>query len=159
MNRLSRILLCSAACAGAMTLVSAATPNPSIPPSGPVPPADNQKLAHDIFRDIVEVRSVHDIGTKGVADILVKYLKAGGFTDSEISIVPETKYPKQVNVAVRIKGKGRGKPVMWICHMDVVDANKKDWTPGLDPYKFTEKDGHFYGRGTSPTKDQGAGGR
>lgn len=128
----------------------------AVPLSGPMPPADNQKLAHDIFRDIVEVRSVHDVGTKGVADILVKYLKAGGFSDSEINVVPETKYPRQVNVIVRIKGKGRGKPVMWICHMDVVDAKKEDWTPGLDPFKFTEKDGYFYGRGTSDMKDEDA---
>lgn len=121
-----------------------------------MPPAENQKLAHDIFRDVVNVRSVHDIGTAEVANILVKYLKAGGFTDSEISVVPETKYPKQVNVVVRLKGKGHGKPVMWICHMDVVDAKKEDWTPGLDPYKFTEKDGYFYGRGTSDMKDEDA---
>jgi acetylornithine deacetylase/succinyl-diaminopimelate desuccinylase-like protein len=138
------------ASAAAATLLMGAAPPPN------VPPADNQKLAHDIFRDIVEVRSVHDIGTKGVADILVKYLKAGGFTDSEVHVVPETKYPHQVNVAVRIKGKGKGKPVMWICHMDVVDAKKEDWTPGLDPYKFTEKDGYFYGRGTSDMKDEDA---
>lgn len=126
------------------------------PPSGPMPPQDNQKLAHDIYRDIVNVRSVHDVGTKGVADILVKYLKAGGFSDSEINVVPETKYPNQVNVVVRIKGKGQGKPVMWICHMDVVDAKKEDWSPGLDPYKFTEKDGYFYGRGTADMKDEDA---
>ncbi|MGH6869920.1 MAG: M20/M25/M40 family metallo-hydrolase [Rhizomicrobium sp.] len=125
-----------------------------IPSPGPMPPADNKKLAHDIFRDIVEVRSVHDVGTKGVADILVKYLKAGGLNDSEISVVPETKYPRQVNVVVRIKGKGHGKPVMWICHMDVVDARAQDWT--LPPYKFTEKDGYFYGRGTSDMKDEDA---
>jgi acetylornithine deacetylase/succinyl-diaminopimelate desuccinylase-like protein len=142
----------SLATVAAATLLMGAAP----PSQGPVPPADNQKLAHDIFRDIVEVRSVHDIGTKGVADILVKYLRAGGFTDADIHVVPETKYPNQVNVAVRIKGKGKGKPVMWICHQDVVDAKKEDWTPGLDPYKFTEKDGHFYGRGTSDMKDEDA---
>ena len=126
------------------------------PLSGPVPPADNQKIAHDIFRDLVEVRSVHDVGTKGTADVLVKYLKANGFTDADIHIAPETKYPNQVNVVVRIKGKGKGKPVMWICHMDVVDAKKEDWSQGLDPYKFTQKDGYFYGRGTSDMKDEDA---
>ena len=57
------------------------------PPSGPMPPQDNQKLAHDIYRDIVNVRSVHDVGTKGVADILVRYLKAGGFSDAEINVL------------------------------------------------------------------------
>ena len=147
-------------CAGVSAIVLALgtslAANASMPAPGPMPPADNQKLAHDIFRDIVEVRSVHDIGTKGVADILVKYLRANGFADSEISVVPETKYPKQVNVVVRLKGKGHGKPVMWICHMDVVDAKKEDWTPGLDPYKFTEKDGYVYGRGTSDMKDEDA---
>jgi len=135
------------------SLLGAAGP---IPPSGPVPPADNQKVAHDIFRDLVEVRSVHDIGTKGTADVVVKYLKANGFTDADIHIAPETKYPNQVNVVVRIKGKGKGKPVMWICHMDVVDAKKEDWSQGLDPYKFTQKDGYFYGRGTSDMKDEDA---
>jgi acetylornithine deacetylase/succinyl-diaminopimelate desuccinylase-like protein len=135
-----------AAAASALLLTAAAPAN--------TPPPDNQKLAHDIFRDIVEVHSVHDVGTKGVADILVKYLKAGGFTDSDIHVVPEPLYPHQVNVVVRIHGKGKGKPVMWICHMDVVEAKAEDWT--LPPFKFTEKDGYFYGRGTSDMKDSDA---
>ena len=124
------------------------------PEAVPLPPQANQTLAHDIFRDIVEVRSVHDAGTKGVADILVKYLKANGFTDQEISYVPEAKFPSQVNVVVRLKGKGEGKPVMWICHMDVVDAKADDWT--VPPFKFTEKDGYYYGRGTYDMKDEDA---
>jgi acetylornithine deacetylase/succinyl-diaminopimelate desuccinylase-like protein len=41
---------------------------------------------------------------------------------------------------------------MWICHMDVVDARPEDWT--LPPFKFTEKDGYYYGRGTSDMKDE-----
>ncbi|HSM95429.1 MAG TPA: M20/M25/M40 family metallo-hydrolase [Rhizomicrobium sp.] len=137
------------------SMLGAAGPS-NIPPPGPVPPSDNQKLAHDIFRDLVEVRSVHPIGTKGTADVIVKYLKVNGFTDADVHVAPETKYPNQVNVVVRIKGKGKGKPVMWICHMDVVDAKKEDWSAGLDPYKFTEKNGYFYGRGTSDMKDEDA---
>jgi len=148
------ILPCAAALICAAMFGGAAPANG--PLSGPMPPADNQKLAHDIFRDLVEIRSVHPIGTAGTAAVIVKYLKANGFTDSEVHVAPETKYPNQVNVVVRIKGKGEGKPVMWICHMDVVDAKKEDWTPGLDPYKFTEKDGYWYGRGTSDMKDEDA---
>lgn len=122
--------------------------------SVPLPPPDNRKLAHDIFRDIVEVHSVHDVGTGGVADILVKVLIANGFAAADVHVLPETLYPKQVNVVVRLKGKGEGKPVMWICHMDVVEAKAEDWT--LPPFKFTEKDGYFYGRGTSDMKDEDA---
>ena len=123
---------------------------PDLP--GPMPPADNQKIAHDLFRDLIEIRSVHDVGTKQTADVIVKYLKANGFSDSEIHVFPETKYPRQVNVVVRLKGKGKGKPIMWIGHMDVVDAKAEDWT--VPPFKFIEKDGYFYGRGTSDMKDQ-----
>jgi hypothetical protein len=43
---------------------------------------------------------------------------------------------------------------MWICHMDVVDARPQDWS--LPPFRFTEKDGYFYGRGTSDMKDEDA---
>ena len=119
-----------------------------------MPPVANQKIAHDIFRDLVDIRSVHDVGTKGTAEVIVKYLKANGFTDAEIHVAPETRYPNQVNVVVRIKGKGKGKPVMWICHMDVVDARAQDWT--LPPFTFTQKDGYFYGRGTADMKDEDA---
>ena len=152
MTKSLRVLIPAAALAILCSQSAAAQTN--APPPGPVPPADNQKLAHDIFRDLVEVRSVHDVGTKGTADVIVKYLKANGFTDSEVHVAPEPKYPNQVNVVVRIKGKGTGKPVMWICHMDVVDARKQDWT--LPPFTFTEKDGYFYGRGTSDMKDEDA---
>jgi acetylornithine deacetylase/succinyl-diaminopimelate desuccinylase-like protein len=143
MKTLRSCLLGCAALALSATAIAAPAP-------GPMPPEDNKKLAHDI----VEVHSVHDVGTKGVADILVRYLKANGFTDAEIHVVPEDKYPNQVNVVVRLKGKGLGKPVMWMGHMDVVEAKAEDWT--LPPFKFTEKDGYFYGRGTSDMKDEDA---
>src|SRR5215471_6684645 len=125
------------------------------PPSpGPMPPPDNQKLAHDIFKEIVEVRSVHDVGTRGVADILVRYLKAAGFTDGDIHVLAEEKYPNQVNVVVRLTGKGKGRPILWNGHMDVVEAKPQDWS--LPPFQFIEKDSYFYGRGTSDMKDEDA---
>jgi len=139
----------------AATLVSlAGLSAAALPPPAPLPPPDNQKLAHAIFKDIVEVHSVHAIGTKGVADILVRYLKAGGFTDADIHVLPEEKYPNQVNVVVRLAGKGKGKPILWNGHMDVVEAKPEDWS--LPPFQFIEKDGYFYGRGTSDMKDEDA---
>jgi acetylornithine deacetylase/succinyl-diaminopimelate desuccinylase-like protein len=46
------------------------------------------------------------------------------------------------------------KPILLIAHLDVVEALRSDWS--LDPYKLTEKDGFFYGRGTSDIKDGAA---
>jgi len=124
------------------------------PAAGPKPPEANQQLAHDIFKDIVEIRSVHSVGTKQVAEALAARFRAAGFTDSEMHIVSEEQWPNQVNLVVRLKGKGKGKPVMWICHMDVVDARPQDWS--LPPFQLTEKDGYFYGRGTLDMKDEDA---
>jgi acetylornithine deacetylase/succinyl-diaminopimelate desuccinylase-like protein len=38
-----------------------------------------------------------------------------------------------------------------LAHLDVVEARREDWS--FDPFKLTEKDGYFYGRGTSDDKD------
>src|ERR1700680_152237 len=75
--------LCAlAAATGALLVgfyVSGAAPAPAN-----LPPPDNQKLAHDIYREIIEIHSVHDVGTKAVADALAARLKAGGFPDADI---------------------------------------------------------------------------
>ena len=138
----------------ALGFVAATAGAQTSPAVGPKPPEANQQLAHDIFKDIVEIRSVHSVGTKEVAEALAARFRAAGFTDSEMHIVSEEQWPNQVNLVVRLKGKGKGKPVMWICHMDVVDARSQDWS--LPPFQFTEKDGYFYGRGTLDMKDEDA---
>jgi acetylornithine deacetylase/succinyl-diaminopimelate desuccinylase-like protein len=135
-------------------LISAGVAAASLPPPGPVPPLANQKLAHDLLKEMVAVRSVHDVGTRAVADILVHYLRAGGFSDADLQVLPEEAYPAQVNVVVRLRGKGKARPILWHGHLDVVAADPKDWS--LPPFQLTEKDGYFYGRGTTDMKDQDA---
>src|SRR5215469_1331979 len=118
----------------------------------PQPPADNKELAHDIFKEMVEIHSSDTIGTKEIAGAIAKRLLAGGFAAGDVHVLPEEKYPNQVSVVARYHGKGKGKPILWNCHIDIVDARPEDWT--LPPFKLTEKDGYFYGRGTSDMKDQ-----
>ena len=119
---------------------------------GPQPPADNKALALDIFKELVGIHSSDTIGTKEIADAIAKRLLANGFAPADVHLLPEEKYPNQVSVVVRYHGKGKGKPILWNCHIDIVDARPEDWS--LPPFKLTEKDGYFYGRGTSDMKDQ-----
>src|SRR6185295_1090596 len=52
---------------------------------------------------------------------------------------------------LRYRGRGTRKPILLIGHLDVVEARRADWE--LDPFVLTERDGHFYGRGTLDMKN------
>ena len=54
----------------------------------------------------------------------------------------------------RLRGTGARKPLLLLAHLDVVEARREDWT--TDPFTLVEKDGYFYGRGTSDDKAMAA---
>jgi acetylornithine deacetylase/succinyl-diaminopimelate desuccinylase-like protein len=53
-----------------------------------------------------------------------------------------------------MRGHGKGKPVLYLCHLDVVAAKPEDWT--VPPFAMTEKDGWIYGRGSLDMKGEDA---
>ena len=63
-------------------------------------------------------------------------------------------YYRKKNLVVRFHGSGQKKPILFIGHLDVVEARREDWS--VDPFQFIEKDGFFYGRGTGDDKAQAA---
>src|SRR5215469_741128 len=140
MHRLTQALLATAS-----LLMMAVTP-------GPQPSGDTKALAHDILKQLIDVHSSDTIGTKEVADAIAKRLLDAGYAPTDVKELPEEQYPNQVNVVVRLHGKGKGKPVLWHGHIDIVDARQEDWS--YPPFQLTEKDGYFYGRGTSDMKDE-----
>lgn len=111
-----------------------------------------QKLAHDIFQQLVNIDTTDEHGNVSTASQAVaERLQAGGFPASDVQLVGPS--AKKMNVVARIHGQGKAKPTLWLAHLDVVEARKQDWSQGLDPFQFTEKDGYYYGRGTSDIKD------
>ncbi|QUD88396.1 M20/M25/M40 family metallo-hydrolase [Phenylobacterium montanum] len=121
---------------------------------GPLPPAADQALSHDILKELVEVNTTFDHGTAGAVPLIVARLKAAGFADADVQVVGPAAFPNKPNVVVRYRGTGKAKPVLYVGHLDVVEADPKDWT--VDPFKLTEKDGYLYGRGTIDMKDEDA---
>ena len=95
--------------ATATASLAAAAP-PRAPKPGPVPPAANEALAHDVLAQLVAIRSVHDIGTAAVASVIADRLRAGGFSGDDLQVVADPKYPNQVNVVARLRGHRNSRP-------------------------------------------------
>ena len=111
-----------------------------------------QKLAHDIFEELVNVKSTESaLGTTPAVELMVKRFRAAGYAEPDLFVGGAD--PRKQNVVIRLRGRGEGKAILMIGHLDVVEANKEDWSADLDPFKFTERDGYFYGRGTQDMKD------
>jgi len=75
-------------------------------------------------------------------------LIAAGFPKADVQVVGGA--DRKGNLVVRYRGAGTAKPVLFLAHLDVVEARREDWT--LDPFVLTERDGFFYGRGTLDVK-------
>jgi acetylornithine deacetylase/succinyl-diaminopimelate desuccinylase-like protein len=117
------------------------------------PPAAERQLARDIYKQIIEIKSGFTTGaTTPVAEAVAARLKAVGFPDSDIFIGGAI--PTKANLVVRYHGTGARKPILLLAHTDVVEAKREDWS--TDPFQLIEKDGFFYGRGTSDDKAQAA---
>jgi acetylornithine deacetylase/succinyl-diaminopimelate desuccinylase-like protein len=118
-----------------------------------LPPEADQRLAHDIYREIIEIKSGYTTGsTTPVAEAAARYLRTAGFANSDIFLGGAS--PQKANLVVRYHGTGKLKPILLLAHTDVVEARREDWS--LDPFTFTEKDGYYYGRGTADDKAQAA---
>jgi acetylornithine deacetylase/succinyl-diaminopimelate desuccinylase-like protein len=111
-----------------------------------------QQLAHDIYKELVEINTSDSVGnTTTAANAVAKRFRDAGFPESDIFLGGPK--PDKYNLVVRYHGTGSGrKPLMLLAHLDVVAALKSDWSADLDPFKFTERDGYYYGRGTSDDK-------
>lgn len=116
--------------------------------------AADRAEAIGIFKELIEINTTDttlgNVTTAAVA-MQKRFLNAG-FAASEVHLLGPA--PHKQNLVVRIKGTGAGKPVLFLGHIDVVEALPKDWH--TDPFKFVEKDGYYYGRGTQDMKDSDA---
>jgi acetylornithine deacetylase/succinyl-diaminopimelate desuccinylase-like protein len=111
-----------------------------------------QKLARDIFKELIEINTTFRYGSTKAAEAMATRLRSAGFSDSDIQVIGPDGQHK--NLVLRFRGQGKLKPVLFICHLDVVEALRSDWS--VDPFTFLERDGYFYGRGTTDIKNDDA---
>jgi acetylornithine deacetylase/succinyl-diaminopimelate desuccinylase-like protein len=111
-----------------------------------------QNLARDIFKELIEINTTSRYGSTRAAQAMAVRLRTAGFPANDIQVTgPDANHK---NLVVRYPGKGKKPPVLFICHLDVVEAFPRDWS--VDPFTFLEKDGYYYGRGTTDIKNEDA---
>ena len=115
---------------------------------------------HAMFEHVINTPTV--IGrhrTPEMAQYVADQFKAAGFAAADVHVMPyHTGSATQgeddtaaVIVRWRAPGTSKAKPILLMGHMDVVEAKPEDWS--VDPFKMIEKDGYYYGRGTTDMKD------
>jgi acetylornithine deacetylase/succinyl-diaminopimelate desuccinylase-like protein len=109
-----------------------------------------RRLAADIYKQLIEINTTDSVGNVTTAsEAMAKRFRDAGFAESDIHVLGPNQRKK--NVVVRLHGSGKHKAVLLIGHLDVVEARREDWT--TDPFQLVEKDGFYYGRGTTDMKD------
>jgi acetylornithine deacetylase/succinyl-diaminopimelate desuccinylase-like protein len=135
---LAAVLLAIGSCAGAFA-------------AAPLPPPQDQALARDMLKTLVEINTTHAHGSTEAAKAIQAWLITAGFPSSDVTFIAPDDHPTKGSVVVRYHGKHPGNAVLFLGHLDVVEAKPEDWS--VDPFKLTEKDGWFYGRGSMDMKD------
>jgi acetylornithine deacetylase/succinyl-diaminopimelate desuccinylase-like protein len=119
----------------------------------PLLDAKAKQLAFDIYKELIEINTTNSTGNNTTAaEAMAARLKAAGFSAADVQVLgPDS---RKGNLVARWRGRGEGKPLLLLAHLDVVEAKREDWS--VDPFVLTEKDGYYYGRGTSDDKAMAA---
>ena len=115
--------------------------------------APHQQLLREIYQELIEINTTNSVGdnTKA-AEAMARRLLAAGFPAADVQVLSPA--PRKGNIVARLRGTGARRPLLLLAHLDVVEANREDWS--VDPFKLLEKDGYFYGRGTTDDKAMAA---
>jgi acetylornithine deacetylase/succinyl-diaminopimelate desuccinylase-like protein len=116
--------------------------------------APHEVRAKEIFKELIEINT-SDTPAGSVtkaAEAMATRLRAAGFAAADVQLLgPDA---KKHNLVARLRGSGARRPLLLLAHLDVVEAKREDWS--FDPFGFLEKDGFYYGRGTSDDKSMAA---
>src|SRR5262249_53180160 len=101
-----------------------------------------QREAREIFEQLIAINTTDGSGhnTRAAEAMAVRFREAG-YPAADVQTLGPA--PRKGNLVVRLRGTGAGRPILFIAHLDVVEALRPDWT--FDPFKLTENGGYFYG--------------
>ncbi len=103
-----------------------------------------------LLRELVEINTSDSARHTGeAAQAMARHLLAAGFPAADVQVLELS--PGIHSLVARLRGRNpSAKAILLMAHIDVVDARKEDWS--VEPYTFLERDGYYYGRGSSDNK-------
>jgi acetylornithine deacetylase/succinyl-diaminopimelate desuccinylase-like protein len=109
-----------------------------------------KRLEREILSQLIEINTSDSAGhTDLAARAMADRLLAAGLPAADVRVTGY--HPRYQSLVARYRGRDSAtKPILLMAHLDVVDARREDWT--TDPYRFIERDGWYYGRGSSDNK-------
>ena len=109
-----------------------------------------------LYKELVETNTTVSSGSCTLAaERMAARLRAAGIADSQMTLFSVPEHPKDGGLVVVYPGTSKKlKPMLLLAHIDVVEANRADWT--RDPFTLIEENGYFYARGTADDKSQAA---
>ncbi|MFA4894526.1 M20/M25/M40 family metallo-hydrolase [Brevundimonas sp.] len=114
----------------------------------------DQAAFRALYEELVETNTTLSEGSCTLAaERMGARLLAAGYPVADVRVLAPADRPKDGNLAVVLHGSDRSAaPLLLLAHIDVVEANRADWT--RDPFTLVEEDGYFYARGASDDKAQ-----
>jgi acetylornithine deacetylase/succinyl-diaminopimelate desuccinylase-like protein len=113
-----------------------------------------RELAHGVLKELIEINTTDSVGDNTrAAEAMSARFRSASFAASDLHVLAP--FARKGNVIVRLHGSSTTlKPILFLGHLDVVEARREDWT--FDPFKLVEQEGYFYGRGTQDMKTDDA---
>ena len=145
LRRLSSLIVASLA-------LSSAIPSLAQQPLS-VASAQDRALARSILQELIAVNTTDTPrgSVTAATAAMRKRLLDAGFAAQDVHLLGPDLRKQNLVVRMRAAGTPTAKPILFLCHMDVVEALRSDWT--TNPFELAEEDGYFYGRGVLDMKE------
>jgi acetylornithine deacetylase/succinyl-diaminopimelate desuccinylase-like protein len=116
----------------------------------------DQAEFRSVYKELVETNTTQSAGNCTLAaERMAARLRSAGIPDKQIIPFSVPEHPKDGGLVVLYPGSSAAlKPLLLLAHIDVVEANRSDWT--RDPFTLVEENGYFYARGALDDKSMAA---
>src|SRR5581483_6149202 len=114
----------------ALVLLAAATLHGQTPP---------QREAIEILRQLIGINTTDSSGDNTrAAEAMAARFRDAGYPAADVQVLAPQ--PRKGNLVVRLRAATPGaRPILFMGHLDVVEAVRSDWSPDLDPFRLTER--------------------